>query len=119
MQRRVKFTLSMPGVGSWNGRWSGEGRHYFLVRKLGDKKIDELKIPTSWYYRWDDGWAASIKADIVPAGDRVGKSDGFCGYEWMVDSIIGHGDIQTPEDRKRTLEHASRSPTRDKDTRDE
>ena len=30
----VTFELTMPGVGSWNGRWSGEGHYtYYLVSK--------------------------------------------------------------------------------------
>ena len=31
----VVFELTMPGVGSWNGRWSGDvvGYSYYLVSK--------------------------------------------------------------------------------------
>jgi hypothetical protein len=34
MTKRVEFTLSMPGRSSWNGGWSGEGRHFAIVRTL-------------------------------------------------------------------------------------
>ena len=32
----VCFELSMPNVGSWNGKWSGEDRRY-IIRILGLK----------------------------------------------------------------------------------
>lgn len=38
----LKFTLSMPGCNSWNGRWSGEGRDYNIVTKVATKKKQEL-----------------------------------------------------------------------------
>ena len=37
----VLFTLSMPGRNSWNGRWSGEGKKYNIVRKMTAKEADE------------------------------------------------------------------------------
>ena len=91
MATRVLFRLSMPNTGSWNGRWSGEGRNYVIVRGLKDARVAELGVPTSWYYRWDDGWGASVSARVMEKGERRPKSDGFCGYDWMVNNIIRWG----------------------------
>jgi hypothetical protein len=88
---RVLFRLGMPGVGSWNGRWSGEGRNYVLVRSIPAERVAALGIPTSWRYGWSDGWAASVSARVMEKGERRPKSDGFAGYDWMVDNIIRWG----------------------------
>lgn len=94
---RVMFTLSMPGRSSWDGRWSGQGRNYILVHRLGAKALAELmdgKPERSWFHRWDDGWMACITARVLEPGSRVPKSDGFCGYDWMVRNILDHGDTR-------------------------
>jgi len=99
--KRIEFRLSMPNVGSWNGRWSGEGRNYSIVRKLTDKKCAELEIGengNSWYHSWNDGWGASVRARIVPSGERLKRSDGFCGYDWMVSNIIMFGATEKPKE---------------------
>lgn len=95
--KRVLFRLSMPNRGSWNGKWSGADRNYILVRKLSKKILDRLNIVgrASWYYDFGDGWAANVSAYIMQAGERAPISAGFCGYDWMVDSIIDHGEIKT------------------------
>ena len=93
---RIEFRLSMPGNNSWNGRWSGEGRNYSIVKSLPATKVLALldgKDSRSWGYNFGDGWYASVTARIVPAGERLRKSDGFAGYEWMVESILADGDI--------------------------
>jgi hypothetical protein len=95
------FELSMPNVGSWNGRWSGEGRCYARIRKFGRSKAAKeqaAKILTegSYYYNFGDGWAASVSVREVTAaeaGKIERRSAGFCGYEWMIDSIIRDGEI--------------------------
>ena len=94
------FTLSMPGCNSWNGRWSGEGRCYAITRNFTGKKGEEKgrTIATTGYYHYSfgDGWAAGITVEhVTPAEARKAraKSVGFCGYDWMVDSIIRHGKI--------------------------
>lgn len=95
---RVLFTLSMPGRSSWDGRWSGQDKNYQVVRTLDVETVGKLfKEPhgfsasKSWSHRWSDGWCASIDARILTHVDRLKKSDGFNGYEWMVDNIIAHG----------------------------
>lgn len=102
----VSFTLTMPNVASWNGKWSGEGMGYFITRSFPDKseqanKIKELLAGRShqdFYYRWDDGWGANVCMEISNAAScrkLRKKSAGFCGYDWMVDSIIKNGEILT------------------------
>jgi hypothetical protein len=100
---RVEFRLAMPGCNSWNGRWSGEGRNYSIVRNLTDKKAAALldgKARESWGYNFGDGWFASVEARVVPKGERLRKSDGFAGYEWMVSSILADGEIYGPTNPK-------------------
>ena len=88
----ISFELSMPGVASWNGKWSGEGRCYVVVRSFGKAK------PKLGYYHYNfgDGWAAGVTVREVTSGaaKKLRKqSAGFCGYDWMVDSIVMHGKI--------------------------
>jgi len=87
----------MPRKGSWNGKWSGEGRDYLLFKDIGKKRIAELgldKGPKSWGYVWGDGWSARVTGRILEAGERKKKSAGFCGYDWMVSDIIAYGEIR-------------------------
>lgn len=97
------FTLSMPGVASWNGRWSGEGRLYAKVINLGksqkaDLKGQELIKGSPYRYFFGDGWVASVSVREVDAKETAKirrKSQGFCGYDWMIDSIRYYGMIKT------------------------
>ena len=96
----LAFFLSMPGCPSWNGRWSGEGRTYVIIKQFKTKKsmIKAAKILSEGYYHYSfgDGWAAGITVKEV-SGSEVRKlrkaSVGFAGYDWMVDSIIDYGEI--------------------------
>jgi len=98
----LAFVLTMPNVGSWNGRWSGENNLYVRTRNLGKSKKAQEKGETlnneSFYYNFGDGWGASVRVKIIDAaeGNRLrAKSKGFAGYEWMIDSILRHGLITT------------------------
>ena len=98
--KRIEFRLSMPGIGSWNGKWTGEGRNYSIARKISDKWANKLlsgKDTASWSHHWDDGWSARVSARIVPVGERLKKSDGFYGYEWMVSNILAYGATEKPQ----------------------
>jgi hypothetical protein len=95
------FELSMPGKASWNGRWSGEGRPYIRVRDINKEtaKVAGLQCAgsKSYYYRWSDGWCACVtveRVDSKTAARLRKKSIGFCGYDWMIDSIINLGRIE-------------------------
>lgn len=94
----IVFILSMPGKGSWNNQWSGEGQLY--AKFLPNNKVPSEYIGQSFIYRWSDGWVASIKVEkitSIEATKMKKRSAGFCGYDWMVNSIIDHGQIITPE----------------------
>ena len=100
--KRVEFKLSMPGRNSWNGRWSGEERNYTIVKSLRDSVALDLlgeRGSQSWSYAWKDGWCANVRARIVMPGERLKKSDGFCGYDWMIDSILQYGRIYASHER--------------------
>lgn len=98
----LAFELSMPNRASWNGGWSGEGRCYVLVRafkgKAEEEKAQAILERGSFGYHWPDGWGASVTVKQVDASQAAKlrrKSQGFSGYDWMVSSIIQHGEITT------------------------
>ena len=35
----VMFSLSMPGCNSWNGKWSGAGKAYYVKKKMTESKF--------------------------------------------------------------------------------
>lgn len=95
----IAFFLSMPRVASWNNKWSGEGKIYARLKK--DNEVPAEYVDKSFEYRWNDGWGASVevkKVDAKEAAKIRRQSAGFCGYDWMINSIIDHGRIITPED---------------------
>lgn len=104
---KLAFTLSMPGVASWNGRWSGKGRLYVIVKTYGSSRktrehVERVLKAAPYYYRWSDGWAARIDVREVEAreGTRLAKaSNGFCGYDWMVESIWCYGAIYADHEK--------------------
>ena len=97
----IAFSLSMPNRGSWNGTWSGEERFYAIVKNFGhgkkaDERAQKILAQGSYYYRWNDGWGASVsvkEVDTATARKIRSKSQGFSGYDWMVESIITRGKI--------------------------
>lgn len=98
----LQFTLTMPNRGSWNGRWSGENDLYARVVKFSDRskanaaKVKALLGQPNHYYRWSDGWGANVnikEINAVEARQLKKKSQGFCGYDWMINSIIQKGFI--------------------------
>ena len=113
----ISFELTMPNIGSWNGRWTGENNKYYVIEKLSDRYLqskdwfkDLLKDgKDSWHYSWGDGWGATVRVEIVDSVEsRIRKkiSKGFCGYEWMISSIKMYGDIyashQIPKEKIET-----------------
>jgi hypothetical protein len=97
----ICFELSMPNNNAWNGRWSGEGRCHARIKNLGRTKKAEAKAAnliagSSYYYSFGDGWGASVSVREVTASEAAKirrKSAGFCGYEWMIESILYYGEI--------------------------
>lgn len=100
------FKLSMPGRSSWNGRWSGEENIYAIVKPIGrsaaaQQKADALISKRYFSHSWSDGWRASIEVTEADSAEvrRIRKhSKGFCGYDWMVENILDHGDTREKKD---------------------
>lgn len=95
----IVFTLTMPNVGSWNYRWSGEGRLY--SRTMKNCQVPKEVVGKSFYHRWEDGWTACVsveKVDCKEAKKIEKKSSGFRGYDWMIESIIKYGEIRYMRD---------------------
>ena len=101
MSNILCFELSMPNVGSWNGQWSGESDCYIIIKKFSrgkaaTEKADKLCEKGSWYYNFGDGWGAGVsckRVDSKTAAKMRRKSKGFCGYDWMVNTILMYGNI--------------------------
>ena len=97
----IVFELYMPHSGSWNGKWTGEGRNY--IRTMDQRKVPKEYWNKDFYYRWDDGWEACVsvrQCDSSTARKLERKSDGFCGYDWMIRSIVKHGQILTESEQE-------------------
>lgn len=88
--KRLIFQLSMPSNNAWNGKWSGEGNTYTVAKSVTDAKFADLK--PRYTYSFGDGWVAAVS--IREAKPREKATNRFCGYEWMVDSIIRHNEIR-------------------------
>lgn len=91
------FQLTMPGNNAWNGKWTGENNKYYKFERLSPKREEELdgKYLT---YSFGDGWTAGIEIEKIDSKEkrkREKQSAGFCGYEWMIKSILLHGEIKT------------------------
>lgn len=98
---RLEFKLGMPSNRSWNGKWSGADRCYVRYHNVSDKTLKRLALIGGegyFTYRFDDGWMASVSVRVLSFGERKKKSDGFCGYEWMIRSILDRGEIRHRSD---------------------
>jgi len=105
---KISFTLRMPNNNSWDGKWSGDNDLYVIIKdfgrtKKGNARAEELLKQPYHYYAFGDGWGASVHLkEVTPEEARKlkKKSKGFCGYDWMVISILDHGRILTIEEEK-------------------
>ena len=96
----IVFELTMPHVGSWNGKWSGADKSY--IRTMDERKVPKECWDKDFYYRWDDGWSACVSVKRTKASEAKKlemRSSGFCGYDWMIRSIIECGCILTDSAR--------------------
>ena len=115
----LAFKLSMPSNSAWNGKWSGISKFYVKTHNFGTSKKGVIRAktllnvktpqwesqPESGYYSYNfgDGWRAGIAVYIIDSkiATRLQRqSDGFCGYDWMVDNLITYGEILTSEQCK-------------------
>jgi hypothetical protein len=93
----------MPNVGSWNGKWTGTQKVYYRTKSFLNKNAPTVllerlkeKSPANYYYNFGDGWGANILVELIDSNEarkRNKISSGFCGYEWMIDSIIKNDKI--------------------------
>ena len=106
----MAFELRMPRAASWNGRWTGESRKH--VRVLNVSKKRDVK-PGRYGYDFGDGWRASVTVtpvDAQTARKLRRQSDGFCGYDWMINEILWHGRILTLQERDASRQNITPSP---------
>lgn len=60
----LSFELTMPNVGSWNSKWTGADKRYYVIKKISKRYFDaqeffaQLKQAgrDSFYYNFGDGW---------------------------------------------------------------
>lgn len=104
---KVSFELTMPNNNAWNGKWTGASKKYYYTysaRTSEQKKaVNDLlasKSTANFYYNFGDGWGANVQMEIVDDKEsrrRTKISAGFCGYNWMIWSILKHGKILAHE----------------------
>lgn len=96
----LSFELTMPNVGSWNGKWSRSGKAYFIFKTVKKAEFDNImqgRDTRNFYYDFKDGWGANVRVELISSAEKNKRkkiSAGFCSYDWMVDSIIKHGEIK-------------------------
>jgi len=97
----VAFIRTMPHHNAWNGKWTGDGELFARVhpKPRGAKATEKYQNLIGRHrYDFGDGWVACI--EVVEVGTSEGRkmkkqSRGFWGYDWMIDSLLQHGVIQT------------------------
>lgn len=91
----IVFELTMPHAASWNGKWSGAERRH--IRTAYERHVPRELWNRDFEYQWDDGWCACVSVKRMPAREaaKLEKvSAGFCGYDWMIRSIVHKGFIE-------------------------
>lgn len=89
------FELTIPDCGDL----SSDFAHAVLKTARSKAEIQKFKELDggNWFYEWDEGIAAHVTARIIDGGEAKKirkKNNGPCGlFEWMVESILKHGEI--------------------------
>ena len=94
----IVFKLTMPNVRSWNGKWTEADRVF--VRTADERKVPKKLHDKDFFYRWEDGWTACVSVRKMPVNEArklERRSNGFCGYDWMIKSLMQDGYIHTIE----------------------
>ena len=87
----LSFELRTPGSPC---DWTGNRKNYVKVVRVGS---GSLAKPGYYDYDFGDGWRAAVvvrEVDGKTARKLRKDSDGFCGYDWMIDSIRYDGCIK-------------------------
>ena len=97
---KIVFEFDFVRVGSWDGKWSGEGKVFARVLDLSSAEAEKIVADDSlvvFLYDFGDGWTGRVRAhaeDDVRAALYETQSEGFCGYDWMIASIMSKGKIE-------------------------
>ena len=78
------FEYGHSKINTWNGHWTGEG------------KVFAKEVFLTFTHDFGDGWVAKITMTVGAKKDFeeiMKRSEGFLGYEWIIDSILKHGKI--------------------------
>ena len=75
-----------------NGRWDGSGKNYLKGISFEDDDEGLKKFNAGkHFFDFEDGWEACVTV-IRATADKKRKAneitEGFAGYDWMIDSII-------------------------------
>jgi len=102
--KAMLFKLSMPNIGSWNGKWTGEGNLYCRTRtyKNDEEKLKKVLLENYHHYNFGDGWSAGVTISEITSDEKRKynkATKGFYGYEWMIDEIEQYGRIRTVQER--------------------
>jgi hypothetical protein len=106
--KHICFELTMPNRGSWNGQWSGQDRRHFIFKSVSNSffEANKDKLIGSWHHRWEDGWSANVAGKLITPEEKRKLSKvnaGFCGYGWMVESIMLVGGIYCERELRQML----------------
>ena len=66
----IAFIITMPNVGSWNGRFSGANKLFCVIKKITaakEKTRAQSLIGQDFYYNFGDGWGANVEVRQVSA----------------------------------------------------
>lgn len=99
------FEYGHSKINTWNGRWAGEDNVFAKEVFLSTSKRERLKelgfdlrrgAKKTFTHDFGDGWVAKITMTVGAKKDFeeiMKHSEGFMGYEWIIDSILKHGKI--------------------------
>ena len=95
----LKAVLTMPNVGSWDGKWHKTVDEYskevkILKGAIPDETYNKLKNgeEISGYYNFGDGWGANV---TIKRKNKEKVSGNFSSYSWMIKTLLKDGFIHT------------------------
>lgn len=91
----LRFEITMPNNNSWNHIDTGNKGGHFAFRNVDKTTADKLD-GKSFYYNFGDGWGANV----LVTKNRKCHTNGFRGYEWMIDEILKYGEIKNVDERR-------------------